>query len=180
MKNLLNEGQKPTEEMKPEKARSNHGNEVVTRAVLRLLGKSYKVNRKVNTRQVSQEKKDQADKMRKSHMEQERDGTKWRPGMREERHEQRQERTSKTRQGRRRTETEKQTENSTTFSVSSNNQSATFSESHQDRNPNNQLATFSESHQNTNSHSERSKIGEKPNVGSNSTYFGIPYVFSYP
>ena len=92
--------------------------------------------------------------------------------MREERHEQRRERTSKARQGRRRIETEKQTENSTTFSVSSNNQSATFSESPQNTNLNNQSATFSESHQNTNSNSERSELGEKPKVGTNSTYLG--------
>ena len=68
----------------------------------------------MNTRKESQENRDQAEKMRKSHLEQERTGTKWRPGMREGRHERMQERAGKARQGRRRnSQSEKLMENGT-------------------------------------------------------------------
>ena len=112
------------------KPQSNHGVEPVTPEVLKLLGRSFKVSRKRNALQDSQEKRNQAEKMRKSHMEQEKAGTKWRAGMREQLHENR---MGKARQERKREgRTEKpEKSRSARLSESSNLQSAKFSESDQ-------------------------------------------------
>ena len=145
----LSEGLEPTEKKKSKRPRSNHGKEEVTPEVLRLLGKSFKAKRKTNTSQESQDKKLQAEKMRRSHKEQEKAGAKWRAGMREEKHE---DRTGKVKQERKR-KYKSGSDEDQKEQKSFDDQSATFSED---------AATFSESLHNTNSHSTSSKADEEP------------------
>ena len=83
---------------------AQHGTEEVTAEVRRMLGKSFKPKMKTkNSQKADQEKRDQAEQMRRRHKEQE--SSKYRPGSREAAHKDRPRRVKQRKEGKKKVQT---------------------------------------------------------------------------